>query len=76
MELASWCVSGGVEIGGSGFGKSSVLGGADGDGEWSGVNGVVGIFSIDNGSLTFGGELARSLNSRVSITWLIPKISS
>ena len=76
MELAAWCVSGGVEIGGSRFGKGSRLGGGGGDGEWSGVIGVVGIFSVDSGSSTFGGELAGSSKNRLSITWLIVKISS
>ena len=46
-------------MGGSGFGKGFLLGGGDGDGEWSGVSGVVGMCSVDGGSLTFGGELAR-----------------
>ena len=50
MELAAQCVSKGVEIGGSGFGKGSGLGGGDGYGEWYAVIGVVGIFSVDNGS--------------------------
>ena len=76
MELAAQCVSGGFEIGGSGFGKGSGLGGGDGDGEWSSVIGVVGIFPVDNGSSIFGGELARSSKSRFSITWLIAKIYS
>ena len=43
MELVARCVSGGFEIGGSGFGKGSGLGSGGGDGEWSGVIGVVGI---------------------------------
>ena len=60
MELVSRCVSRGVEIGGSGFGKGSRLGGGDGDGEWSGVIGVVGIFLVDSGSSTSSGELAGS----------------
>ena len=68
MELATQCVSGGLEIGGSRFGKGSGLEGGDGDGEWSGVIGVVGIFSADNGSSTFGGELDRTLENRLSIT--------
>ena len=50
--------------------------GGDGDGEWSGVIGVVGIFSVDNGSSNSGGELAGLSDSRLSITWLISKISS
>ena len=52
------------------------MGGADGDGEWSGVIGVVGIFSIDNRSSNSGGELDGSSDSRLSIAWLIAKISS
>ena len=71
MERAAWCVSGGVEIGGSGFGKGSILGGGDGDGEWSGVIGVVGIFSVDVGSSTSGGESSGSSENRLSITRLI-----
>ena len=44
-------------MGGSRFGKGSGFGGGDGDGEWSSVSGVVGIFSVDGGSSTSGGEL-------------------
>ena len=40
------------------------------------MSGVVGMFPIDRGSLTFGGELAGSSENRLSITWLIAKISS
>ena len=76
MEIASQCVSGGVEIGGSVFGQGSRLGGGGGDGEWSGVIGVLGILSVNSGSLTSGGELAGSSENRLSITWLITKISS
>ena len=76
MELAARCVSGGVEIGGSRFGKGFGLGGGDGDGEWSGVIGVVGIFSADNGYSNSSSELDGSSESRLSITWLIAKISS
>ena len=57
MELAAQCVSGGVEIVGPGFGKGFGLGGGDGDGEWSSVIGVVGIFLVDSGFSTSGGEL-------------------
>ena len=56
-------MSGGVETGSLGFGKGSGFRGGDGDGEWSGVSGVVGIFLVDGGSSTSGGELARSLES-------------
>ena len=52
------------------------MGGGDGDGEWSGVIGVVWIFVANNGSSTSCGELVGSLKSRLSITWLIAKISS
>ena len=76
MELVARCAYGGFEIGGSGFGKGSGLGSGGGDGEWSSVIGVVGIFSVDSGSSTFGGELARSSENRLLITWLIAKISS
>ena len=76
MELAARCVSGGVETGASGFDKGSGLGGGGGDGEWSGVIGVLGILSVNNGSLNSGGELVGSSENRLSITWLITKISS
>ena len=52
------------------------MGGGDGDGEWYGVIGVVGIFSVESGSLTSGGELVRLSKNRLLITWLIAKISS
>ena len=73
MEPIAGCVSGGFDIDGSGFGKGSGLGngGVDGDGEWSGVIGVVGILSVDVWSLTSGGELSRSSENRLLITWLI-----
>ena len=76
VEIPSQCVSGGVEIGGSGFGKGLRLVGGDGYGEWSGVIGVVGIFSVDSGSSTSSGELVGSSENRLLITWLIAKISS
>ena len=72
----AWYVSGGFEIDGPGFGKGSRLGIGGGDGEWSGVIGVVGIFSVDSGSSTSGGELAGSSENRLSITYLIAKIYS
>ena len=64
------CVSGGFDTDGSGLGKGSKLkkGGGDGDGEWFGVIGVVGIFPIDVGSSTSGGELSGSSENRLSIT--------
>ena len=40
-------------MGGSGFEKGSGFGGGDGDGEWSSVSGVVGIFSVDKGVVDF-----------------------
>ena len=40
------------------------------------MSGVVGIFSVDGGSSTSGGELAGSSENRLSITWLIAKVSS
>ena len=52
------------------------MGGGDGDGEWSGVIGVVGICLVDKGSSNFGVELVGSSESRLSITWLIAKIYS
>ena len=58
-------------MGGSGFGKGSGFGGGDGDGEWSSVSGVVGIFSIDEGYSTSGGELVGSsklIESMLSIS--------
>ena len=76
MELVAWCVYGGFETSGIGFGKGSILGGGDGDGEWSSVIGVVGIFLVEGRFLTVGGELVGLLENRLSITWLIAKISS
>ena len=38
--------------------------------------GVVGILLVDSGSSTSSGELAGSSENRLSITWLIAKISS
>ena len=43
------CVSRGFEIDGSSFGKVFGLGSGGGYGEWSGVIGVVGILSDNNG---------------------------
>ena len=79
MEPVAWCVSGGYDTDGSGCGNVSGLeiGGGDGDGEWSGVIGVVGILLVDVGSSNYGGELSRSLENRLLITWLISsKLSS
>ena len=67
MELAARCVSGGVETVVSGFGKDSGFGGGDGDGEWSGVSGVVGMCLVEGGSSTSGGELAGSSDSTESM---------
>ena len=68
MEPVARCVSGGFGIDGSRFGKGSGLGSGGGDGEWSGVIGVIGILSVDVGSSTSGGELSGSLENRLSIT--------
>ena len=61
------------------MGRGSGFGGGDGDGEWSGVSGMVGIFSVNRGCLTCGGELDRSLESTenmLSISSLIANVSS
>ena len=71
MERVAQCVSRVFEIGGPGFGKGSGLGSSGGNGEWSGVIGVVGILSVDSGSLNSSGELFGSSENRLSITWLI-----
>ena len=42
-----------------------------GDGEWSGVIGVVGIWSLGVGSSTCGGESSMSSENKLSITRLI-----
>ena len=76
MKLVARCVSGEFEIGGSGFGKGYGFGRGGRDGEWSGLIGVMGILSVDGGSSNTGGELAGSSENRLSITWLIAKISS
>ena len=60
MSSVAGCVSGGFGTDGSGFGKGSRLGSGGGDGEWSGVIGVVGILSKNNGLSTSGGESSRS----------------
>ena len=44
-------------MGGLGFGKDYGFRGGDKYGEWSGVGSVVGIFSVDGGYSTSGGEL-------------------
>ena len=54
-------------MGGSRFGKDSVFRGSDGDGEWSGLSGEVGIFSVDGGYSTSSGELVGLLESTESI---------
>ena len=71
MRFVIGCVSGGFGTDGSGFGKGSVLGSGGGDGEWSSVIGLVGIFSVDVGSSTSGGESSGSSENRLSITRLI-----
>ena len=68
------CVSRGFCADGSGAEGSSAssgLGSGGGDGEWSGVIGVVGIWLVGVGSLTCGGEYSGSLENRLSITRLI-----
>ena len=65
VSFAAGCVSGGFCAKGSGiddsrFGKGSGLGSGGGDGEWSGVIGVVGILSDNNGLSNSGGESSRS----------------
>ena len=64
-------MSGGFDKDCSGFGKGFGLGSGGGDCEWSGVIGVVGIFSVDVGSSTSGGESSGSSENRLSITRLI-----
>ena len=77
MSSIAGCVSRGFGTDGSRFGKGSGLGSGGGDGEWSGVIGVVGIFSVDVGSSTSGGESSGSSENRLSITRLISsKLSS
>ena len=77
MSSVAGCVSGGFGTDGSGFGKGSRLGGGGGDGEWLGVIGVVGIFSVNVGSSTSGGESSRLSENRLSITRCISsKLSS
>ena len=71
VELVARCVSGGFETEFSGFCKGYGLGSGGGYGEWSSVISVVGILSVDSGSLTSGGDLDGSLENRLSITWLI-----
>ena len=68
MELVARCVFGEFETGGSVFSKGSGLGSGGGDGEWSGVIGVVGILSVDSGSSASGGKLDGSSVNRLSIT--------
>ena len=69
------CASNGGEDGDSGFGKGSEVGGGDGDGEWSGVTRVVGMPSVDIGSLTSGcgsvGSSDSTESKRLSMVWLI-----
>ena len=71
MELVIWCVYNGVEMGGSRFGRDFGLVCGDGDGEWSCVIGVVGVFLVNNGLSTSGGESSGLSENKLSITWLI-----
>ena len=64
MRSVAGCVYGG-------FGTGSRLGSGGGNGEWSGVIGVVGILSVGVGSSTCGGESSRSSENSLSITQLI-----
>ena len=70
MELVAQCVSSVFDVGGSGFGNCYrlVCGTSDGDGEWYGVIGVVGIFLVDSGFLTSSGELDGCSENRLLIT--------
>ena len=43
----------------------------DDNGEWSGVIGVVGVFSVNNGFSNSGGESSGLSENKLSITWLI-----
>ena len=67
------CSKGGSGADGSvaGFG----LGGGGGDGEWSGVIGVVGMWSCVEYSIC-GGEPSWILENRLSIYWLISSMFS
>ena len=79
VSSAAGCVSGVFCTKGSGadglgtdvsrFGKGSGLVSGGGDGEWSGVIGVVGILSV--GSSTCGGESSGLSENRLLINWLI-----
>ena len=80
MSSTAGCVSGGFCVEGSdidvsgvdGLGKGgSVLGSGGGDGEWSGIIGVVGIWSVGVGSSNCGGESFGSSENRLSISRLI-----
>ena len=59
MRSVAGCVYGGFGTDGSGFDKGSGLGSGGGDGEWSGVIGVVGILSGNTGLSTSGCESSR-----------------
>ena len=76
MRSIAGCVSGVFGTDSSWFGKGSILGSGGGDGEWSGVIGVVGILSGNNGLSTSGGESSRSSKNKLSITLLIVAMSS
>ena len=56
MRSVAGCVSGGFGTDGFGFIRGYGLGSGGGDGEWSGVIGVVGILLDNNGLSTSGGE--------------------
>ena len=67
---------GGFGTDGSRFVRGSILGSGGGDGEWSGVIGVVGILSDNNGLSTSGGKSSRLSKNKLSITLLIAAMSA
>ena len=76
MGSIDGCVSGGFGPDGSEFFRGSRLGSGGGDGEWSGVIGVVEILLDNNGLSTSGGESSRSSENKLSITLSITAMSS
>ena len=67
MRSVARCVFGGFGTKVSGT-DGSGFGSGGGDGEWSGVIGVVGILSVVVRSSTCGGESSRSSENRLLIT--------
>ena len=76
MGFVVGCVFGGFGTDGSGFVRGFGLGSGGGDGEWSGVIGVVGILSDNTRLSTSGGESSRSSENKLSITLLIVAMSA